>query len=58
VRQSVVPLNLSRDLDKFNDSPIAGARRFQVSRVRSAPGPAPRRPTRCRTISRPRSSSR
>jgi hypothetical protein len=33
VRQSVVPLNLTRDLDKFNDSPIAGARRFTVTRV-------------------------
>jgi len=33
VRQSVVPLNLTRDIDKFNDSPIAGARRFQVTRV-------------------------
>ena len=33
VRQSVVPLNLARDIDKFNDSPIAGARRFQVTRV-------------------------
>jgi hypothetical protein len=33
VRQSVVPLNLSRDIDKFNDSPIAGARRFTVTRV-------------------------
>jgi hypothetical protein len=33
VRQSVVPLNLTRDIDKFNDSPIAGARRFQITRV-------------------------
>ena len=33
VRQSVVPLNLSRDIDKFNDSPIAGARRFTVTKV-------------------------
>lgn len=33
VRQSVVPLNLTRDIDKFNDSPIAGARRFTVTRV-------------------------
>ena len=33
VRQSVVPLNLSRDIDKFNDSPIAGARRFTVTRI-------------------------
>ena len=33
VRQSVVPLNLTRDIDKFNDSPIAGARRFEVTRV-------------------------
>jgi hypothetical protein len=29
----VVPLNLSRDIDKFNDSPIAGARRFTVTKV-------------------------
>ena len=33
VRQSVVPLNLTRDIDKFNDSPIAGARRFTLTRV-------------------------
>jgi hypothetical protein len=33
VRQSVVPLNLQRDLDKFGDAPIAGARRFTVTRV-------------------------
>lgn len=33
MRQSVVPLNLTRDIDKFNDSPIAGARRFQLTRV-------------------------
>jgi len=33
VRQSVVPLNLTRDIDKFNDSPIAGARRFTVTRI-------------------------
>jgi len=28
-----VPLNLTRDIDKFNDSPIAGARRFSVTRI-------------------------
>ena len=39
VRQSVVPLNLSRDIDKFNDSPIAGARRFTVTRVAVGTGP-------------------
>jgi hypothetical protein len=33
VRQSVVPLNLDRDIDKFGDSPVAGARRFAVTRV-------------------------
>jgi hypothetical protein len=33
VRQSVVPLNLDRDIDKFGDSPVAGARRFTVTRV-------------------------
>jgi hypothetical protein len=39
VRQSVVPLNLSRDIDKFNDSPIAGARRFTLTRVAVGAGP-------------------
>jgi hypothetical protein len=39
VRQSVVPLNLSRDIDKFNDSPIAGARRFTVTLVAVGTGP-------------------
>ena len=39
VRQSVVPLNLSRDIDKFNDSPIAGARRFTLTRVAVGSGP-------------------
>ena len=33
VRQSVVPLNLDRDIDRFGDAPIAGARRFRVTRV-------------------------
>lgn len=33
VRQSVVPLNLARDIDKFGDSPVAGARRFAVTGV-------------------------
>ena len=33
VRQGVVPLNLSRDIDKFGEAPVAGARRFSVSRV-------------------------
>lgn len=33
VRQSVVPLNLERDIDKFGDSPVAGLRRFKVTRV-------------------------
>ncbi len=33
VRQSVVPLNLERDIDKFGDAPVAGARRFKVTRV-------------------------
>jgi hypothetical protein len=33
VRQSVVPLNLERDIDKFGDAPIAGARRFKVTVV-------------------------
>ncbi|MGH8718979.1 MAG: DUF6603 domain-containing protein [Burkholderiales bacterium] len=33
VRQSVVPLNLSRDIDKFGDSPVVGARRFAVTGI-------------------------
>ncbi len=33
VRQSVVPLNLDRDIDKFGESPVAGARRFAVTGV-------------------------
>jgi hypothetical protein len=33
VRQSVVPLNLERDIDKFGEAPVAGARRFKVTRV-------------------------
>jgi Family of unknown function (DUF6603) len=33
VRQSVVPLNLGRDIDKFGDSPVAGARSFRLTRV-------------------------
>lgn len=33
VRQSVVPLNLERDIDKFGDAPVAGAKRFRVTRV-------------------------
>jgi hypothetical protein len=33
VRQGVVPLNLQRDIDKFGEAPVAGARRFSVSRV-------------------------
>jgi hypothetical protein len=31
VRQSVVPLNLERDIDRFGEAPVAGARRFAVS---------------------------
>jgi hypothetical protein len=33
VRQSVVPMNLARDIDKFGDSPVAGARRFAVTSI-------------------------
>ncbi|HEX2515336.1 MAG TPA: DUF6603 domain-containing protein [Chloroflexota bacterium] len=33
VRQGVVPLNLDRDIDKLGDAPVAGARRFTVTRV-------------------------
>lgn len=41
VRQSVVPLNLDRDIDKFGDSPVAGARRFKVTRVVLGSGESP-----------------
>lgn len=41
MRQSVVPLNLSRDIDKFNDSPVAGARRFRLTRLAVGPASAP-----------------
>lgn len=33
VRQSVVPLNLSRDIEKFGESPVSGSRRFAVTGV-------------------------
>jgi hypothetical protein len=33
VRQNVVPLNLDRDIDKFGDTPVAGARRFAITGV-------------------------
>ncbi len=33
VRQGVVPLNLARDVDKFGGAPVAGARRFRITRV-------------------------
>jgi hypothetical protein len=33
VRQGVVPLNLDRDIDKLGGAPVAGARRFAVTRV-------------------------
>ena len=33
VRQGVVPLNLDRDIDKFGESPVTGARRFTVTGV-------------------------
>src|SRR5690606_5894735 len=33
VRQGVVPLNLTRDIDKFGGAPVAGARRFRITRV-------------------------
>jgi hypothetical protein len=41
VRQSVVPLNLERDIDKFGDAPVAGARRFKVTRVTVGTGDEP-----------------
>src|SRR5262249_16197925 len=31
VRQSVVPLNLQRDIERFGEAPVSGARRFGVS---------------------------
>lgn len=31
VRQAVVPLNLSRDIERFGTAPVAGAKRFTVS---------------------------
>jgi hypothetical protein len=31
VRQGVVPLNLERDIDRYGEAPVAGARRFRVS---------------------------
>ncbi len=34
VRQAVVPLNLQRDIDRFGDSPVAGARRFTLGTPR------------------------
>jgi len=33
VSQGVVPLNLERDIDRFGDAPVAGARRFRITRV-------------------------
>jgi hypothetical protein len=33
VKQTVVPLNLSRDIDKFGSSPPSGARRFSITSV-------------------------
>jgi hypothetical protein len=44
VRQSVVPLNLGRDIDKFGDAPVAGARRFSVTRVAIGGGEQPTSP--------------
>jgi hypothetical protein len=31
VRQAIVPLNLSRDIDRFGDAPVAGPKRFATS---------------------------
>ena len=59
VRQGVVPLNLERDIDKLGDAPVAGARRFTVTRVAIGSGSgAPSRAARCWTTSPPPSSSR
>jgi len=33
VSQGVVPLNLERDIDRFGDAPVSGARRFRITRV-------------------------
>jgi hypothetical protein len=41
VRQSVVPLNLGRDIDKLGESPVTGARRFTVTRVAIGGGEQP-----------------
>ena len=58
VRQGVVPLNLERDIDKLGDAPVAGARRFTVTRVAIGSGSDASRAARCWTTSRPPSSSR
>jgi hypothetical protein len=41
VRQSVVPLNLNRDIDKLGESPVAGERRFTVTRIAIGSGEQP-----------------
>jgi hypothetical protein len=41
VRQSVVPLNLERDIDKLGESPVAGARRFKITQVTIGGGEQP-----------------
>ncbi|HEY5892687.1 MAG TPA: DUF6603 domain-containing protein [Chthoniobacterales bacterium] len=33
VKQTIVPLNLSRDIDKFGSSPPSGARRFSITSI-------------------------
>jgi len=40
VRQGVVPLNLSRDIDRYGEAPVAGSKRFMVGAVTLGGNPA------------------
>ena len=55
VKQSVVPLNTTRDIDTFGGAPVAGARRFQITATLTA---AASRAAPSRISSHRRSSSR
>jgi hypothetical protein len=46
VRQNVVPLNLARDIDKFGESPVDGARRFEITQVAFDGSPQQKEPLR------------
>jgi hypothetical protein len=46
VRQSVVPLNLTRDIDRLGAAAPSGARRFAVTQATLGESPAPVRPLR------------